>query len=76
MAAIFNMIQEAETFSQTWSVAEARPLHKSGATGVKDNYRYIMITSMFYKLYATTVNDKITPYLQNASHEKLGLLYM
>lgn len=63
MADIFNKIQKSGTFLKTWSEAEARPLHKQGPMDIKDNYRYIMITSLFYKLYAMTINDKITPCL-------------
>lgn len=69
MTTVFNDVVRTDIFPRTWSEAEARPLHKSGSLLNKDNFRYIMITSMFYKLYSTAINDKITPFMQNDSQK-------
>lgn len=67
MAQLFNQLLQRGEFPRTWTQAEAQPLHKNGNMLVKDNYRYIMITAILYKLYATTVNHQITPYLNQDS---------
>lgn len=54
-------------FPISWTEAEPRPLHKNGSITLKDNYRYIMITFILYTLYATTVNNQITPSLNHAN---------
>lgn len=63
LAEIFNRLVLTGTFPYTWAEAEARPLHKNGQLSNKDNYRYIMLTAIFYKVYSITVNNQITPYL-------------
>lgn len=67
MSNLFNEIIKSGDFPRSWSEAEARPLHKSGSMLSKDNFTYIMLTSMFYKLYSTAINMKVTSFLQNQS---------
>lgn len=62
MAQFFNNFLVHGQFPITWSQTEAsaHPLHKSRARGNQD-YRYILITAILYKLYFTAVNNQVTP---------------
>lgn len=60
---IYNRVISDGHFPKSWSEAVAQPLHKSASKLLKDNYRYIMLVTMVYKVYATTINAKITPFL-------------
>lgn len=62
LAGVFNRLLAEGWFPVTWAEAIAVPLFKAGKLSIPGNYRYIMLNTIFYKIYAKACNILLMPF--------------
>ena len=59
---VFNCLFETGDFQDTWRKSILVPLHKKGSLDLPDNYRGVVLQSIFSKMCTSVLNGKVTFY--------------
>ena len=59
---LFNRLFETGDFQDSWGKSILVPIHKKGSLDSPDNYRGIVLQSVFSKVYTSVLNRRVTFY--------------